>query len=483
MQGYYYEGTELLHSRIGQVMAYLGYEHCHAGQAAGEIILRDNNGTSWWLRCCWHDGDNLWRELVIPLQRNQNEQLKNTLLQWYYEAHHQSFGPWGTLIGVRPLKKFHKLLDSGKNLVEAALVLQRDYNVSIEKTAVLAEIAMIQRPLLLMPQDRGSKWRAVSVYIGIPYCASHCLYCSFPSRLIGGESSSDLQAFVTALVEDIQGVGALIENQKLTVDSIYVGGGTPTCLPIHLLDRLLAEIRRAFGAGHEFTMEAGRPDTAEPEKLQLLRTAGVTRVSVNPQTMQQSLLDCLGRRHLVSDIYRMYNQCRELGFSCINMDFIAGLPRQTVEDMKKNMEIVCQLGPENVTIHTLTLKKSAPLFHHALRAELPSENSVAQMLQICRKQLAMGTYKPYYLYRQKYMTGNFENTGYALAGQASRYNIQMMEERQTILGIGPGAATKFVTMPSLAPEKLYMPKKIDQYIQQVSLYNEKRTQLSEDVYK
>ena len=228
---------------------------------------------------------------------------------------------------------------------------------------------------------------------------------------------------------------------------------------------MMTRLARNFPAAREWTVEAGRPDTATPDMLAMLRQAGVDRISVNPQTLQQHLLDALGRRHRVEDIYTMYEDCRKLGFSVINMDFIAGLPGQTVADMQENMEIVCKLHPENVTIHTLALKKRAPLFHHELRAAIPPAEETGHMVRLCQSILTAGGYVPYYMYRQKYMAASFANIGYALPGSVSAYNIEMMEERQSVLAAGPGGATKFLCRDGHTLEKVYMPKDVDAYVQ------------------
>ena len=290
-----------------------------------------------------------------------------------------------------------------------------------------------------------------------------------------------LDAFTNALIRDIAEAGRLAADMDLIPDTLYIGGGTPTCLPLSYLERILEAVQLHLPNVTEYTVEAGRPDTADRAVLEALKAGGVQRISVNPQTMQQRLLDKIGRRHTVEEIYRMYEDAKQLGLE-VNMDFIAGLPGQTRRDMAENMEIVCQLAPENVTIHTLSLKTGAPLYHHPMKAELPPPEDVEGMLREARDMLKEKGYLPYYGYRQTYMTGNFENIGYARPPHWCRYNIQMMEERQTVVGIGPGSSTKIVR-PDKKLEKVYMPKSIAAYIADWEKNSRKRRQRMETIYR
>ncbi len=472
---YRYEGPEDYHSFIGQVMAYLGYTGGGEGPVEAKVRLVQAGDRSD-LSCVFVEGDASWHGgATLTGQEDLRARLKDCLLAWYSAYTKESLGPWGTLIGVRPTKLVHHLLDRGLTAKQAAEELCRHYQTAPAAAQGLVAMAQLQRPYVASPG------RTAALYIGIPYCSSHCLYCSFPSRLIGQEGESVLQQFTQALEDDLEGLRRLCRDFSLPVSSVYIGGGTPTCLPESVLARILSKAREICPGRVEWTVEAGRPDTAAPEKLALLRSYGVDRISVNPQTMQQSLLDALGRRHSVARIYDMFRQCRQEGFETINMDFIAGLPRQTLADMQENMEIVCQLRPENVTIHTLALKKKAPLFHHPLRLEIPPPEDVSAMLEVCRSVLETEGYVPYYMYRQKYMAASFANVGYALPGHIGRYNIEMMEERQTILAAGPGGATKFVRTGQQL-QKLYMPKDIGAYIQQVQEKIRQRYDMCRAVY-
>lgn len=469
---YIYRGPAAYHSWIGQIMATLGYTGGHEERQVGAVVHIALKEDHLFISCefeQWHSEATLLRDNAV---RND---VKDCLLHWHSRAYGIPLSQWGTLIGVRPIKLVHHLFDQGIKSAEAEDYLRRMYHVQAETAQQLVHMADVQRPYV------WPRAKHIALYIGIPFCPSHCLYCSFPSRLVGNETGENLHQFAEALVTDINSIHDLCRQYDLTVDTIYVGGGTPTCLPTDVLERILKAIQ-VFLPATEYTVEAGRPDTVTPAILQLLRRYGVDRISVNPQTMQQRILNALGRLHRVDDIYRMYNQAKQIGFPIVNMDFIAGLPGQTVEDMQENMKIVCQLAPENVTIHTLALKKGAPLFHHPLRQEIPSEQVTAHMLQICQRVLTEQGYIPYYLYRQKYMAATFANVGYALPGTLGVYNIEMMEERQTVLAAGPGGATKFLLPDHHSLSKLYMPKEIDKYVQTLPQNMVRRHHLCANIY-
>ncbi|ERT57082.1 coproporphyrinogen dehydrogenase HemZ [Megasphaera vaginalis (ex Srinivasan et al. 2021)] len=475
-ESYTYRGPETYHSHVGQIMACLGYSGGHEPRTVGAQVVIEESGGNCRLCCRFLQAGAVAERQALLTARRERQEMKDYLLQWHRDIYHLPPSPWGSLIGVRPTKLVHHILDSGVSPQAAVGRLQETYGVAEKTASELVKMALLQRPYVTNRQRRAA------VYVSIPYCSSHCLYCSFPSRLIGGEEPSHLAGFLARLEADGAAAAALCREFALTVDAVYVGGGTPTCLPLPLLERLLRILQPLVTAATEWTVEAGRPDTATAEKLQLLKRYGVNRISVNPQTMQQPLLDLLGRRHRIEDIYTMMALCKKLAFPVINMDFIAGLPRQTPENMQENMEIVCQLGPENVTIHTLALKKGAPLFHHDLRRAIGTAEAVTAMVDYCREKLQRAGYVPYYLYRQKYMAAGLANIGYALPGAIGRYNIEMMEERQTVIGIGPGSASKFISPTSNRMEKLYMPKDITRYGQILAAQLEERRRLCTVVY-
>ena len=475
---YSYTGPSVFHSHIGQIMAYLGYSKQHRNETAGAMISVKETARGIMVKAVFVVGGNRKSYAAdVARSTSMREGIKNHLIHWWEEAFQLPPSPWGTLIGVRPTKLVHGLLDRYDCKDDVIHILTERYEVHRDIAKKLVAMAQIQRPYVTLPK------KSVALYIGIPYCPSHCLYCSFPSRLIGTETEAALQAFSESLVKDIRDVRELCRQYGLTVDAAYIGGGTPTCLPKEYFEPVLREVAQSFLDMKEWTVEAGRPDTATPEMLALMRQYGVDRISCNPQTMQDRVLQALGRRHSVASIYEMMEYCRKARFSVINMDFIAGLPFQTAEDMRENMEIVCQLHPENVTIHTLALKKRAPLFQHAYRHALPTVEDTERMVYDSWHALERGGYIPYYMYRQTYMAANLANVGYGMPHTISRYNIEMMEERQTILACGPGSATKFCRSDGHSLEKVYMPKEIDRYVQVLPKLMAQRRLLCAKIYR
>lgn len=476
-QTYWYNGPESYHSLIGQVMASCGYAGGHEIQRVGASVILEEQDGRIHLACTYQDEQTKWQsEAWIFRQNHTRDDIKECLLQWHQRFCGMPQNPWGTLIGVRPTKLIHHLLDKGYTPDSAQEYVCRTYHVQADTAKALVDMASVQRPYVMNPSHM------ISLYIGIPYCPSHCMYCSFPSKLIAQEEPSFLQRFVEAVEKDLEDIAWLCQQYGLQIHSVYMGGGTPTCLPLPMLQRIIEAIQRQVPKGIEWTVEAGRPDTATADMLAMLKQGGVNRISVNPQTMQQHLLDRIGRQHTIEAVYQMYDRCRQMAFPVVNMDFIAGLPGQTVEDMRENMKIVCQLHPENVTIHTLALKKRAPLFHHPLRDEIPDAGTVHAMLALCQRTLQQAAYVPYYMYRQQYMAASFANVGYAQPGTISTYNIEMMEERQTVLAAGPGSATKFICKDGHRLKKLYMPKDVGTYVRGLPEKIKQRRQMCAMIY-
>ncbi len=388
-------------------------------------------------------------------------------------------GPWGILRGVRPTKIVHRLLDKGLDQSTAISRMVTDYGVDKAKAGLITEIAIRQRSFLSLLSSNITS-RTVSIYIGIPYCPSRCSYCSFPAYVL--PATDEINAFMTALKQDIAAAAELVAQYNLTVQNIYVGGGTPTSLPGDEFSLLLGLIRQTFisYATGEFTVEAGRPDSIDDNKIAAMRYFGVTRVSLNPQTMQQKTLKLIGRMHTVQDIIDMFQKLRNAAIPVINMDIIVGLPNEDEQDITNTMEHICLLKPDNLTIHTLALKKGSLLKAAALETQrymLPNEMSIGRMLQSASSYACKMQMNPYYLYRQKYMAGNLENVGYARPGTECLYNIQIMEERQTIIGIGPAAGTKAVDINTWRLQSCYNAKDVYTYIKNLHIYIEERQNL------
>lgn len=378
--------------------------------------------------------------------------------------------PWGVLRGVRPTKIVHRLWDKGFSPERIAAVLTSQYAVAPEKARLVTTVAARQRPYLLAP---AAARRTVSVYIGIPYCPSRCVYCSFPAFPLPDTASR--RAFLRALATDIQAAGEFIRARQLTVETVYIGGGTPTSLAAHELAWLLAKVRQTLPwmGVREFTVEAGRPDSLSLAKLLVLRRYGATRISINPQSMHDKTLQLIGRGHTVEDIIKVFTLARRVGFSRINMDIIAGLPGESLADFQTTLTRVAALQPDNLTVHTLARKKGAALYR-AAGWLLPEAATVVDMLAAAAACAAALGMVPYYLYRQKHMIGNLENVGYARPAAVCLYNIQMMEERQTIIGIGPSAASKVVRVADWSLRSVYNPKDVATYIARLPSYINRR---------
>lgn len=388
-------------------------------------------------------------------------------------------GPWGILRGVRPTKIVHRLLDRGLAPAAVRARLASHYAVDAAKAELITEIALRQRPFL---PPAGPSGRLVAVYIGVPYCPSRCLYCSFPANVLPADPDR-LAAFTGALAADIAAAARLMERHGLAAESVYVGGGTPTSLGEADFADLLTSVRRAFVSSEtrEFTVEAGRPDSLTDGKIAAMAAAGVGRVSVNPQTMQEKTLKLIGRNHSVYDIIEMFRKIRAKPIPVINMDIIAGLPGEDEAAMADTLARIGELAPDNLTVHTLAIKRGSLLAERP-EAALPDEATTVNMLALAAAAARNMGMSPYYLYRQKHMTGNLENVGYALPGCECLYNIQIIEERQTVIGIGPAAGTKAVEN-NFRLTSCYNPKDVPTYIKNLASYTARRDSLIAGLFK
>lgn len=398
---------------------------------------------------------------------------RRALQQSYYLAARQllpEVPAWGALAGVRPTKITTKHMLEGGTSKSADKLLKDVYYVTEDrrKLAVDCSLSTVRAAQLLQDSD-------LSVYIGIPFCPTRCAYCSFVSRTIGKKTEL-LEPYLEALLKEIQLTGQLLKDSGKQVRTLYIGGGTPTTLSTPQMIRLLDAIHASFDLSRclEFTVEGGRPDTLDAEKLHAIRAHGADRMSINPQTMEDAVLRACGRIHKTEDILRAYGQAVDAGFSAINMDLIAGLPLDTLEGFCRSLDAVGNLRPANITVHTLALKKGADLFER--RENLPDANSVRKMVAYANQSLRAWGYKPYYLYRQKYMSGSFENVGWSRDGLDCLYNIYMMEEVHTILSLGGGGMNK-VNLPDGSLRRFHNPKFPEQYIEMLDSVLEQKREL------
>ena len=368
--------------------------------------------------------------------------------------------PWGALSGVRPTKLTTRHLLAGGTVESADRLLEESFFVTPARRwlCLRASQASVRAAALLEPGD-------VSVYVGIPFCPTRCAYCSFVSQT-EGSAGRLLTPYFDCLLREIETVGAGLRRAGLSLRTLYVGGGTPTTLSALQLKTMMEAINRHFDRSRliEYTVEAGRPDTVDPEKLRVIRALGANRISVNPQSMNDAVLRAVGRPHTAADVERAFAQAREAGFESVNMDLIAGLPGDDPESFARSLDRVLALDPSNITVHTLALKKGAELFSR--REGLPSQAAVEAMVDHANERLSSRGYAPYYLYRQKYMSGSLENVGWCRDGDLCLYNIYMMEELSSILALGGGAVSKR-NLPEHRLERQCNPKYPKQYVERI----------------
>lgn len=380
---------------------------------------------------------------------------------------------WGILTGVRPVKLVQKRLSAGLDDQAVRAEMKEKNFVTDHKLDLALKIAHVQENILsdLAPRD-------YSLYLSIPYCPSRCSYCSFVSHAVTGKKAQELlPKYLMALIKELRATSELAERQGMNLRSVYLGGGTPTVLSASQLKQLTDVIRQYFPriGEIEYTIEAGRPDTITPEKLEVIKNSGATRISINPQTFSDEVLRGVGRKHSAQDVVDCYHLAREMGFDDINMDLIAGLPGDTYEGFCRSLDTAVGLAPENITVHSLTVKRSSALYSQL--SEMEDYRPVQKMMDYTAQTLMGAGYDPYYLYRQKNTVGNLENVGYARPGYWGRYNIYIMEEVQTILACGAGAVSKVVLPGKL--ERVYNFKYPYEYLEQFSDILDRKKKLEE----
>ena len=371
----------------------------------------------------------------------------------------QAFGvadpAWGVLTGVRPGKLANKILFTGN---DPEKLLIEKYLLSGSNAKLISDIAKKQNSIL------SKSFKDIAIYIGVPYCPSRCLYCSFPAGVMPIEDEFQ-QNFCNSVEEDIRAVVQLVSMYGLHIKSLYIGGGTPTSLNDIFFRKLMKCVSTNFSVDliGEFTVEAGRPDCLTADKLLAMEEAGVNRISINPQTMHDRTLVTIGRQHNVKQVYEAFTAIRKSNIPVVNMDLIVGLPQEGINDIEYSLDKMLDFYPENLTVHTLALKKNSPLFHMWKDYEFISAEEASLVFDhaaLAAEKLGMG---PYYLYRQHYMLGNLANIGYAKPGTECIYNMQMMEEQYTVIGIGPSSATKVPASDGHHLYKFHMPKNFYDY--------------------
>lgn len=408
-------------------------------------------------------------------RKETKNRLKQQLYDMLSEFSKQKL-PWGTLTGIRPTKIPMSMLEEGKSREQIETYMRETYFASQEKIDLCIEVAEEELKLLRkIDYENG-----YSLYIGIPFCPSTCLYCSFTSYPLG-KWESRIDEYLDALEKEIEFTAERFKNKHL--NTIYIGGGTPTTLTPRQLDRLITKLEQKFDFSHllEFTVEAGRADSITEEKLKVIKDHGISRISINPQTMKQETLDLIGRKATVKQTVESFQLARRLGFTNINMDLIVGLPEENIDDVRNTMEQLKELDPDNITVHSLAVKRAARLrMNWEEYQNLHMENTWDIIDLTARYARNMGM-TPYYLYRQKNMAGNFENVGYAKPGCAGIYNILIMEEKQTIMALGAGATTKFVMDGGARIERVGNVKDITNYLERIDEMIERKAKEMEEL--
>ena len=418
-----------------------------------EVHQTVDQGLGETLRMKFPDGQILTiedRELSGIEDRKQRKYMVDVKLYKACQSYTKRELAWGILTGVRPTKLAMQKLEEGMD--EEAFVdwFTKDSFVTPQKARLAYEIAGREKQILSGLDCRDG----YSLYVGIPFCPSVCSYCSFSSGSVNAWKDH-IEAYVDALLKELSYIGERAKEKNKKLNTIYIGGGTPTTLSEEQLDRLLTHIDRTFSREFllEYTVEAGRPDSITEGKLKVLRQHEITRISINPQTMQQKTLDLIGRKHTVEDIRETYALAREMGFDNINMDLIAGLPGERAEDMKNTLSQICEMAPDSLTVHALAIKRAAKMGQEKTttgtiasleHAPVKMGEELPKMIEEAYEAAAKMDLVPYYLYRQKNIAGNFENVGYAKVDKAGIYNILIMEEKQSIIAAGAGASTKIL---------------------------------------
>lgn len=397
--------------------------------------------------------------------------LKHLVKQSLYMLLSAVFGksyPWGILTGIRPVKIVHELINKGLAKDEIPRKLAEEYLVSEDRARLAVEIADVERPFIYPANDTE-----VSIYIGIPFCPSRCYYCSFTSNSIS-KYQVYVEPYLESLMKEIRRVSEYLSNNSYRAQTIYIGGGTPTSLNTDQLERLMFCINQCFGQSVEFTCEAGRPDSITKEKLQVLYENNVSRISINPQTMNDDTLKCIGRAHNTQQVQESFRLARSIGFNNINMDMILGLPGETMDELVHTLEEIKKLDPESVTVHTMAIKR-ASLYNEAFTGKaIPNDEVVSDMMEYTKGYLRNMDMHPYYLYRQKHMLQNLENIGFSKKGFEGIYNMQIIEEKQTNVAFGADAVTKIVINRENRIERQHNIKDVKLYIENIeSMINNK----------
>lgn len=399
-------------------------------------------------------------QINMPRDKTIKNAIKKSLYNSLVELSNKEV-PWGILTGIRPTKIVHDLFEKNTSNKDIFKILTQSYMLSEEKARLIMDISRIQKPYLY-PLDKDK----FSLYVGIPFCPSRCIYCSFASYP-AERFSYLMDEYVDKLIYEIEKIKDLMKGKR--INTVYIGGGTPTALSLRNLERIIQTINLAFGRENirEFTVEAGRPDTISLDILQMFRANRVDRISINPQTMNEKTLKTIGRRHSPEDIINAYKMTKSVGFKSINMDLIVGLPGEGLNEFKNTLRLINELDPDNLTVHTLAIKRGSIFKNNLKDYSIEEEGIIKSMLDETKTYASINSLEAYYLYRQKHILGNFENIGYAKKGQECIYNISIMEERESIIGAGVGSTSKMYYPDEGKLDRSFNFKDIKEYITRI----------------
>ncbi|WP_077211091.1 coproporphyrinogen III oxidase [Bacillus dakarensis] len=389
---------------------------------------------------------------------------------------------WGILTGIRPTKLLHKQLQAGTAKEEAHKMLKENYLISEEKIQLMQEI--VDRQLAVVP-DLYDLQNEVSIYIGIPFCPTKCAYCTFPAYAINGRQGS-VNSFLGGLHFEMRKIGQWLKENDIKITTVYYGGGTPTSISAEEMDMLYEEMYTSFPdvkSIREITVEAGRPDTITSEKLKVLNKWNIDRISINPQSYTQETLKAIGRHHTVEETIDKFHLARSLGMNNINMDLIIGLPGEGTTEFAHSLNETEKLMPESLTVHTLSFKRASEMTKNKEKYKVADRKEIEEMMDLAQEWTKERNYAPYYLYRQKNILGNLENVGYSLPNQESIYNIMIMEEQQTIIGLGCGAASKFIDPKTGKITQFANPKDPKTYNESFESYTMKKIDILDELFK
>ena len=387
--------------------------------------------------------------------------------------------PWGTLTGIRPTKLMHQKERQKVKMEQAKLELQEEFLITTDKAELMQKI--VERQLQAVP-DLYQLRKEVSIYIGIPFCPTKCAYCTFPAYSIQGRQGS-VDSFLGGLHYEMQMIGKWLKQKGMAITTVYFGGGTPTSITAEEMNDLYEEMVQSFPdvqSIREITVEAGRPDTITPEKIEVLKKYKIDRISINPQSYNQETLEAIGRHHTVEETIEKYKLARQMGIDNINMDLIIGLPGEGMAEFNHTLQETEKLMPESLTVHTLSFKRASEMTKNKSKYKVADREEVAWMMKEAERWTLEKGYVPYYLYRQKNILGNLENVGYSKPGKESIYNIMIMEEVQTIIGLGCGASSKFIHPETGKITRFANPKEPRAYNDAFMKYTEDKIKLLDE---